>query len=157
VKSKWLSRILFLSAGIVIGIIIASSFIINATKNASALVSLSSRAWESDQAMHAYLNDKPEIAAYALNHFISVLQPFYDDKNKDEFPEATAQDLAFAYIRLGNISKFENKPIEAEPFYNKGYTIYKRYCSDSAKEVPSREMLVELINKLDARAKSKKH
>jgi hypothetical protein len=157
VKSKWLSRILFVSAGIIIGIIIGFSFSIKVNKTASALVSLSSRVWESDQAMHAYLNDKPEIAAYALNHFISVLQPFYDDKNKDEFPEATAQDLAFAYIRIGNISKIENKPTEAEAFYSKGYTIYKRYCIDSAKEVPSREKLVELIGKLDAQAKLKKH
>jgi hypothetical protein len=157
VKSKWLTRILFLSAGIILGLIggmiLTFTLTSQATKTAMNLASLSYRAWEANQAMNAYLNDKPEIARYALNHYANILTSFYENKNKDGFPEATAQDLAFTYIRLGKITNTGTKSSEQEQFYDKGYAIYKQYCIDLAKEVPSREKLIDLINKLDSQTK----
>lgn len=152
-KSKWLSRVLFVSAGIIFGLIcgmiLASRSIITATD----FVSMSYRAWEANQAMNAYLNDNPETARYALTHYADILSSFSGDKNKDGFSAATAQDLAFTYIRLGKIAKAGTLSSEAEQFYDRGYVIYKQYCIDAAKEVPSREKLIDLINKLDAQAK----
>jgi hypothetical protein len=103
--------------------------------------------------MNSYLSDKPEIARYAMKHYAEILTSFYENKDKDGFPEATAQDLAFTYIRLGKIEKTYKRSNEAEQFYDRGYAIYKQYCIDSAQEVPSREKLIDLINKIDAQTK----
>jgi hypothetical protein len=155
VKSKWLSRILLLSAGIVLGLIGGMMLTSKASQTAMNLSSLSYRAWEANQSMNAYLSDKPEIARYALNHYADILRSFYENKDKDGFPEATAQDLAFTYIRLGKIEINRKRSSDAELFYNRGYAIYKQYCIDSAKEVPSREKLIDLITKIDAQTKTK--
>jgi len=124
-----------------------------ASQTAMNLASLSYRAWEANQSMNAYLRDKPEIARYALNHYADILRSFYGNKNKDGFPEATAQDLAFTYIRLGKIEKTSKRSNDAEQFYDKGYAIYKQILHNSAKEVPSREKLIDFIDKLDAQTK----
>jgi hypothetical protein len=144
---------LFLSIGIVIGAIITSSLIIKSTKTANEIISLSSRAWEANQAINAYQSDNPEIARYALNHYADILNYYYDNKSRDGFPEATAQDLAFTYIRLGNISKKTKNAKEAEQFYDRGHAIYKQYRISSGKDVLSREKLIESINKLDDQRK----
>jgi hypothetical protein len=153
VKSKWLSRILLLSAGLILGliggIILTFNLSSKVNKTATDLFSLSSRAWEANQAMNAYLGDNSEIARYALNHYADILKFYYEHKNQDGFPEATAQDLAFTYIRLGKITKAK----EANEFYSRGYAIYKQYRIDSGKEVPSREKLIDLVDKLDAQTK----
>jgi hypothetical protein len=153
VKSKWLSRILFLSSGLILGliggIILTSTLSSKVTKTATDLISLNSRAWEANQAMNAYLNGNPEMARYALNHYADILKFYYDNKNHDGFPEATAQDLSFTYIRLGRIAKSK----EADGFYDRGYAIYKQYRIDSGKEVPTREKLIDLVSKIDAQTK----
>lgn len=148
-KSKWGPRILFLSIGLVLGVIITSSLFFKSTKTASDLISLSSRAWESNQAINAYQSEKPEVGRYALTHYEDLLKFYYDNKAQDGFPEATAQDLAFTYIRLGNIAKTTKKFDEAEQFYEKGHSIYKQYRITSGQDVPSREKLIESVNKMD--------
>jgi hypothetical protein len=154
VKSKWLSRILFLLAGFIIGAITTSSIIINSIKTANDLMSLSLRAWEENQAIHAYQSGNHEIARYALNHFADILQFYYDNKSIDGFPEATSQDLAFTYIRLGNLAQSTKKANEAEQFYDKGHVIHNQYLIDSGKEVLSREKLIASVNRLDNRKKA---
>lgn len=152
-KSKWGSRILFLSIGLLLGVIITSSLIFKSTKTASDLISLSTRAWEANQAINAYQYEKTEVGRYALAHYQDLLKFYYDNKTQDGFPEATAQDLAFTYIRLGNIAKTTKKYVEAEQFYEKGYSIYKQYRIASGQDVPSREKLIESVNKMDNQRK----
>lgn len=152
-KSKWLSRVLLLSSGIIIGAIITSSLIIKSTKASNDLISLRSRAWEASQAINAYQGGNPEIARYALKHYADILGFYYENKSQDGFPEVTEQDLAFTYIRLGNIAKARKSFKEAEQYYDRGHTIYKQYRIISGKEVPPLEKLIEYVNKLDVQTK----
>jgi len=149
VKSKWFSGILILSAGIILGLIGGMILTSQSTRTATDLASLGYRTWEGNQALNAYLNEKPETARYALNHYADILTFFYENKKQDGFPEATAQDLSFTYIRLGKILKSN----EAEQFYDRGYDIYTQYRIALGKEVPSREKFIKFVSDLDAKTK----
>lgn len=132
-----------------IGLLISYQYQRTAFKTAYELVTIGFKAWEGAEAMEAYKNDQPETAQYALHHNAKVLEFFYNNKDKDGFPEGTAQDLAITYIRLGKIAQSEGKQKIAEDYFNKGFSVYQKYKQSIGKET-SREKLVSLVDKLDA-------
>ena len=137
-KSKWVSRFLLVSGGVVtgviIGLLISYQYQRTAFKTAYELVTIGFKAWEGVEAMEAYKNDQPETAQYALHHNAKVLEFFYNNKDKDGFPEGTAQDLAITYIRLGKVAQSEGKQKIAEDYFNKGFSVYQKYKQSIGKE-----------------------
>lgn len=152
-KSKWVSRLLLISGGIVVGVIlgllISYQYQRTAFKTAYEVVTIGFRAWEGVEAADAYKNYQPETARYALQHNAKVLEFFYNNRDKDGFPEGTAQDLAFTYVRLGKVAQMEAKKKTAEDYFNKGFSVYQKYKQSIGKET-SREKLLSLVDKLDA-------
>jgi hypothetical protein len=151
-KSKWVPRMFLLSGGVVIGVIlsvlISYQYQKTFTKTAYEIVTLGFRTWEGTETADAYKNGQREVAHYALLHNAKVLEFFYSNSDKDGCPEATAQDLAFTYIRLGKVAQQESKQ-EAEEYFNKGFNIYKKFKESIGKDA-SREQLFSLVDKLDA-------
>lgn len=152
-KSKWVSRLLLVIGGIVVGVIIglliSYQYQHTVFKNAYEIVTIGFKAWEGVEAADAYKNSQPETARYALLHNAKVLEFFYNNRDKDGFPEGTAQDLAFTYIRLGKVAQLENNQKAAEEYFNKGFSVYQKYKQSIGKDT-SREKLLALVDKLDA-------
>lgn len=152
-KSKWVSRLLLLATGMVVGIIIGLliSYQYHRTvfKAAYEIVTIGFKAWEGVEAADAYKNHQPETARYALQHSAKILEFFYNNRDKDKFPEGTAQDLALTYVRLGKVAQREGHQNTAEDYFNKGFSVYQKYKQSIGKDT-SREKLLTLVDKLDA-------
>ncbi len=138
-----------IGVGVIIGILISYQIQKSVFKTAYERVTLGFKAWEGAEAADAYKTGNAETARFTLLHFAKVLEFFYNNKDKDDSPEATAQDLAFSYVRLGKLAQIQGNQKEAEEYFSKGFGVYKKFKESMGKDA-SREKLISLVEKLDA-------
>ena len=94
--------LLSIVAGIALGYLVATSRMADATDKRLTSIAVD-QVWKSvDMAFDAYFNAEPEVAVWALKHYIETLSE--TDELREEFlTDTTYVDLIIAHCRLANI------------------------------------------------------
>lgn len=106
--------------------------------------------WELEEANVPYRNGNKEVARYALEHNVKILEYFSKEKEVDSW--GASADLAITYARLGKLAEADGDKKSAEALFKKAADTYsKRMKTGSC----SPEKMRRFVDKLDA-AKSER-
>jgi len=100
---------------------------------------------EADEMLKQYRSTKPDVALYALERYIVLLESYRGANLRVLDSTVISTDLALAYTRLGNLAEKLGEPIKASQAYSLALVAYQH----TGKKVQSIDELKQLVERLD--------
>lgn len=114
-------------------------------QQANEIVIVQTLAAESDAALKQYRSTKPDVALYALERYIALLESYQGANLRVLDSTVISMDLALAYTRLGNLAQKLGEPTKASQAYPRALVAYQQ----TGKKVQSIDELKQLVQRLD--------
>lgn len=155
--TKWISRIILVLAGLILGIGIGASvayyYFTITLQTAGEMLAMNYAAWESEEAYFYYKNENYDLAEQSFFHLLKIHEGFeaLNKKNGRNIVSADA-DMSFTYIRLGKIAEKRGQKEKAEEYYKEALNHYQKYCKQIGIEKEyTIQNLLDLIDKIDSK------
>jgi hypothetical protein len=115
---------------------------------ANALQAMQHVAAETEVVMTQYRSGKPEVAQYAIERYIGLLEVYQQRNLNISDIKILSMDIGLAYVRLGKLADKAGDSARASDAYAKGLATY----TQSAKKAPSLDDLKRLVQNMDEAA-----
>jgi hypothetical protein len=159
IDSKWLSKIVIALLSFLVGAAFGAAGGVwwaeegfRAAREVTILYTLAS---EGEAVFEQYLSAKPEVAMYALERYVALLEAYGGTDLSNVHKRVNTIDLALTFMRIGVVAERIGDSSRASQAYSRALETYRQVNS----QLKTVEQLKELIQKLDdggRRAREKK-
>jgi tetratricopeptide (TPR) repeat protein len=120
-----------------------------AIQQANEFAAMQTIAAEADEMVKQYRSAKPDVALYALERYITLLESYRGKNLRVLDAIVISTDLALAYTRLGNLAGKLGEPAKASHAYSQALIVYQQ----AGQKVQSIDELKQLVQRLDENKK----